>query len=456
MNSIRTYLIAAILAVITLFNFVAALRGYQSSLVEADLLFDTHLLNTARIIANISPQPGTPIVDPGGTIVFQVWQEGKLKVSSPNAPVEIIGPLAPGFDYSNFNNYRWRTVAYYQPQKRKWILVAERTDLRFTLAETVVLESILPILAGLPLVGLLIWFIVSQGLKPLRVLADELSSRQPDDLSPLSIANPRQELGKIVASSNALLARLETSLLRERQFASDAAHELRTPISALKVQLFNLRDDLPQNSRRENSNLVELTATAERLENIVEQILDLYRNSPDQYHAAFTQIDLAKLIQQVMADAVQMFDKKDQLLEFTGEPHFILGDEFALTTLLQNLLSNASKYTPKGGQILVSLCASSDAAIITVEDSGPGIAPELRQTVFERFYRVGGDRHASWTPGCGLGLAIVKGIADLHQASIEITDSRFEHGAAFKVSFPRNLVHHLDASQKPTLPTIDR
>lgn len=452
MNSIRTYLIAAILAVITLFNFVAALRGYQSSLVEADQLFDTHLLNTARIIANISPQPGTPIVDPGGTIVFQVWHEGTLTVASPNAPAEAIGPLAPGFDYSNFNNYRWRTVAYYQPQKRDWILVAERTDLRFTLAETVVLESILPILVGLPLVGLLIWFIVSQGLKPLRVLADELGSRQPDDLSPLSLDHPRQELGQIIASSNALLARLETSLLRERQFASDAAHELRTPISALKVQLFNLREDLSRTGEPENSNLVELTATAERLENIVEQILDLYRISPDQYHAAFKPIELTKLIQQVMAEAYPFFDEKKQLIEFSGEPCFVFGDEFALTTLLQNLLSNASKYTPEGGQIRVSLCATSESVTVTVEDSGPGIAEELRQTVFERFYRVGGDRHTPGAPGCGLGLAIVQGIIELHQASIEITDSRFDQGAAFRVSFPSNLINHPRTFPKPTSP----
>ena len=434
MHSIRVYLIAITLATITLFNFIAALRGYQSSLVEADLLFDSQLLDNARIIANIDPKPSAKIIDPTGDIAFQVWHASQLLLASSNAPQTAIGPLAPGFDHSNFDGYRWRTVAYYEPDRRNWILVAQRTDLRYALAENVILESISPILIGLPLVALLIWVFITRGLRPLRQLADELGSKQPDDLSQLSINAPRLEINQIVTSSNALLARLKTSLLRERQFASDAAHELRTPISALKVQLFNIRDELPQ----ENQSITELTATAERLENIVEQILDLYRNSPDQYHAAFTRIDLAALIQEVMANAHPDFDDKNQLLEFEGNTFFIVGDQFALTTLLQNLLSNANKYTPVGGEVRVGLELTDDAVTVVVEDSGPGIPTELRQTVFERFYRVGGDRHASSQPGSGLGLAIVKGIADLHSASITITESRFATGAAFRISFPRN------------------
>jgi len=217
---------------------VAALRGYQSSMQEAEQLFDKQLLETAQLIANIHTEKTAPTIDQTSNIAFQVWQEGNLTASSSNAPSTAISPLIPGFDYSNFDGYRWRTIAYYDTHNRYWILVAERTDLRFTLAESVILESVLPILMGLPIVGLLIWLIVSQGLKPLRKLANELSNKQPYDLSPLSIQTPKQELEQIVISSNGLLKRLETSLLREKQFASDAAHELRTPISTLKVQLY--------------------------------------------------------------------------------------------------------------------------------------------------------------------------------------------------------------------------
>ena len=139
-----------------------------------------------------------------------------------------------------------------------------------------------------------------------------------------------------------------------------------------------------------------------------------------------------------MAEAHPSFDDRDQLLEFSGAHYFIFGDRFALTTLLQNLLSNANKYTPDGGDVRVALMRSDSAVTIVVEDSGPGIPVELRNDVFERFYRVGGDRHSSWQPGSGLGLAIAKGIADLHGASLSITESSFATGAAFQVSFPRN------------------
>ena len=438
MNSIRTYLIAVILATVTLFNFVAALRGYQSSLVEADQLFDGQLLDSARLIANIDAEQSEQIIDTTGATAFQVWRGRALLMASSNAPGAAISPLEPGFDYNNFDGYRWRTLAYYNAPRKQWVLVAQRTDQRYALAENVILESISPILVGLPLVALLIWVIVSRGLRPLSQLADELGRKRPDDLSALSISRPRIEISQIVSSSNALLARLETSLLREKQFASDAAHELRTPISVLKVQLYNLQEELADALSPEGSfgqGFDELTKTVDRLENMVAQILDFYRNSPDHYHAAFAELDLFALVEDVMAEAHPIFDRKQQQLSFEGQVCRIFGDRFALVTLVQNLLSNANKYSPSGGQVKVSLTATDDEVVLVVEDSGPGIGAELRETVFERFYRIRGDRHGSPEPGSGLGLAIVKGIADLHGASIEIADSGFVTGAAFRVTF---------------------
>jgi len=446
MNSIRVFLVVVILAAITLFSFIAALRGYQSSMQEAERLFDKQLLDTARLIANIHTESTAGNINHDSGIAFQVWQDDQLRASSSNAPQKPIGEQEAGFGYSNFDGLRWRTVAYYDPISRYWVLAAERTDLRYTLAENVILKSIFPILIGLPIIGLLIWLIVSQGLRPLRKLANLLGSKQPEDLSPLMIDSPRRELAKIIDSSNGLLQRLETSLQRERQFASDAAHELRTPISTLKVQLYNL-----QQSLQGGTALDELNATTERLAHIVEQILALYRSSPDQYNAALVPIDLAALAQEVMAEEYASFDRKQQSLEFFGEKNLILGDRFALRTLLQNLLANANKYTPAGGSIEVRLShrlvqnpqgsstrmtEAKQQVILSVEDSGPGIPAEQRAAVFERFYRVGGDRHPSDETGCGLGLAIVKRIVELHHAQISVRDSERLHGAAFEITFP--------------------
>jgi two-component system sensor histidine kinase QseC len=432
MKSIRVFLVVVILAVITLFNFVAALKGYQSSMDEADRLFDKQLMDTARLVAYSYNENTANIGGYDSSFAIQVWQPDMLLASTANARSTLVAPLTPGFGYTNFGGYRWRTVAYFDTGKQYWVVVAERTDLRYTLAESVVMESIFPVLLGLPLVGFLIWLIVGQGLKPLRRLANELGNKQPEDLSPLTYDFSSQELKRIVHSSNKLLGRLEKSLLRERQFASDAAHELRTPISILKVQLHNISEELPDN----NPNVRELAVTTERLRHIVEQILDLYRSSPDQYNSSLTSIDIADLVQEVLAQEYPSFEAKNQKLEFQGKECFIQGDRFALTTLLLNLLSNANKYTPVDGQVIVSTRESGGHVILTVEDSGTGIPEQQHETVFERFYRVGGDRHHSGVPGCGLGLAIVKHITEAHNASISVSHSRFVTGTAFQVSFP--------------------
>jgi two-component system sensor histidine kinase QseC len=432
MRSIRVFLVVVILAVITLFYFVASLRGYQSSMAEAERLFDKQLLDTAKLIANIHAQDTARNLGYESGIAFQVWQRDRLIASSSNAPQAPIGAFEPGFDFSNFSGYRWRTAAYYDSGNDSWILVADRTDLRFALAENVILESIFPALAGLPVVGILIWLIVSGGLRPLRALARELGSKQPGDLTPLAIDRPRKELEQIVASCNGLLQRLETSLLRERQFASDAAHELRTPISALKVQVYNLTRELDD----ENASVGELERTAERLEHIVEQILDLYRSSPDQYNASFTPVELSALSREVMAEEYEGFDRKGQQLEFQGQECTMMGDRFALKTLLRNLLSNANKYTPPGGHIRVSVETVGQSARLKVEDSGPGIPEQEHHAIFERFYRIGRDRHPSGETGCGLGLAIVKRLVDLHQGTIRIAASGFETGTAFELDLP--------------------
>ncbi len=432
MKSIRVFLVAVILSIITLFIFVAALKGYQSSMQEADRLFDKQLLDTATLIANLPAGQSVTKLSNNSTIAFQVWQHGTLVAASANVPETAIISFSPGFAYSNFGGYRWRTLAYFDNDNDHWVLAAERTDLRYALAENVILESIFPIFISIPLLGILIWLIVSRGLRPLQKFANELESKQADDLSPLTYPFTYQELKQIGQSSNRLLERLETSLLREKQFASDAAHELRTPICALKIQLHNLADDRPE----ETAGTRELTDTIDRLGHVVEQILDLYRSSPDQFNASFTNINLTTLAREVVAREYERFDSKNQLLEFEGEDCFLLGDQFALATLMQNLLSNASKYTPEGGQINVSVHYSDSGIDLVVEDSGPGIPEDERETVFERFYRVGRDRHASGEAGCGLGLAIVKRIVELHAASISIRPSGFTTGTAFQVSFP--------------------
>ncbi|MDC0088502.1 ATP-binding protein [Porticoccaceae bacterium] len=429
MNSIRLFLVATILAMVTLFVFVSSLRGYQSSMQQAEQLFDSHLLITAKLIANIKTSKDNSDLKLNSNIAFQIWDNQQLLAHSSGTPTEAIAKKQPGYDYRNFAGYRWRTLSYFSDQQ--WIMVAERSDIRFSLAENVVIKSLLPTLIGLPVLGFLIWLIVTHGMRPLRHLATELSSKQADDLKPLSTVVPKQELAQIITSTNGLLLRLEASLEREKQFASDAAHELRTPISSLKIQLHNMAEDFTEYSY----DLAQANLITTQLEHVVEQILALYRSSPDHYNAQFCALDLTALTQEIIAEDYSSFDNKEQSIEFYGDRQTIYGDSFSLTTLIHNLLSNANKYTPRGGQILVTISADDNAVVFKVEDSGPGISEEQYQQIFERFYRVGGDRHRSGEPGCGLGLAIVKRIADLYGATIEVGPSSFASGCAFTLRF---------------------
>lgn len=435
MNSIRAFLVAVNVAVIMLFIFVAALKGFQSSMLEAERLLDKQLLDTARLLASLHASQGSGHFEHDSSIAFQVWREGRLVAASANTPQQAFAPVEPGFGHSNFAGYRWRTATYREPRGSDLVMVADRTDLRYALAENVILESLFPALAGVPLLGLLIWLLISQGLRPLRKLAEELASKRADDLGPLSIQRPKQELQQIVASCNGLLHRLEAALLREREFASDAAHELRTPISALKLQVHNLSLDWPGDA----DELAALEATVLQLQHIVEQVLDLYRASPERFNASFQPVDLCSLAQDVLAERCAEFEARGQSIELDAEPCTVMGDRFALVTLLGNLLSNANRYTPAGGQVHVTVHHHQGQAQMVVEDSGPGIPDEQREAVFHRFHRLGGDRHASGVSGCGLGLAIVRRLAELHGATVSVRRSRFPSGAAFVLRFPAEL-----------------
>ena len=438
MSSIRVFLIATILATLTLFNFLAALQGYNSSLKEAEKLFDNQLVDTAKLISNLHQSSIESEPKPLNSVAYQIWRNGQLVTASINVQGKAITALQPGFGYANFNGYRWRTLVYFDSEYSQWIITAERTDIRFSLAENVIIKAVLPILLGIPLIGLLIWFIVSHGLKPLRSLSDQLKNKQVNDLTPIELPALQKELKHVVHSINTLIERLGSALEREQRFTADAAHELRTPISALKVQLHNIKDDLSGDSEA----FLQLQSGVDRMQHLVEQLLSLYRSSPSEFSNSFTSVDLYKLAQEIIAEQHQIFERKHQSLELVGSTNLISGDLFSLQTLLQNLLSNASKYTPEEGTIRVSIESLSSQVCLKVEDSGLGIDPSDYNKVYERFQRLNNYPAIASIPGCGLGLTIVNHVVELHKASITISPSNFGSGTTFTVLFDKVGIHH--------------
>ena len=438
MKSIRTYLLLALLAIITLVTFVSLLKGYNASIKEAHEIFDSRLKNMAEIIATVNHDTRHQVAAKhqySPSMFVQIWNDDfELITRSDNAPSKLLSGLGSTEQFKdiNFSSYRWRTFTLRDDLLKRWIITAERSDIRYSLAEDVVLASIVPIVLAIPFAALIIWVAIGFGLKPLKALSTQLSYKKAEDLSSVELKNKPEELSQLVLTINDLLYRLDTAFRREQQFSADAAHELRTPISLLKVQLHNLQAD--------NSHQLDLKPLAqgiERMGQVIEQILSFYRHSPDQASQTKESVDLYLLTQQFIANNYAQFANKSQQISLLGKTgDMIDGNKFALETLVQNLVSNASKYTPKSGEISVDIRSVPGQLLFSVEDSGPGIPEGLRSRALERFYRVNGDQHDSGIVGCGLGLAIVKQLCVLHQAEIELGKSDTLGGLKVLIRFP--------------------
>jgi len=414
----------------------------------AEVLFDEQLLEYALLVSRIHtdiPSTGSdlkPKIFPDAgvdnspefqsTLVLQVFSsERELLFNFNTQSPEPLVTLEAGYADVNFDGYRWHAFTYFEPSQERWIIAAQRDDIRYTLAESVILESVLPIVLGIPVAGILVWLLTGIGMTPIRRLANALQTKEATDLGPINIEGSPSELIPLQNSTNELLERLQGSFNREKRFAADAAHELRTPISILKVQIHNLLEDMQEPS----ASIRQLKIGIDRMGHLVEQILDLNRTAPDLYMAQFNDLNLYEVCQGVVSDIYQQFAAKNQSFELVGTDLRIRGDQFAIAILLKNLLSNASKYTQDGGQIKVVLSENDREVILQVIDNGPGIPEAERERALERFYRTGGDRHASKESGCGLGLAIVKHIVDMHNAKINLEDPAGGEGLCVTIRF---------------------
>lgn len=436
MKSIRFYLIMSLLAAVTLGNFVAAVYGYKSSMAETEALLDNQLADTAAIMQTMRPGTSRVSLPPSERLAFQIWTaDQKLVQRSENSSQNPITELEEGYRDENFEGYRWRVLSQFDANASLWLMVAERIDIRIDFADEIILRALLPIIISLPLIAAIVWLVVGNGLSLVGKLAKELREKRADDLTRLGTANPPVELVPVVDAINGLLHRLDESIKRERRFSSDAAHELRTPISALKVHVHNLRQQFPDN----NEDLRVLDRDLGRLGHLIEQIMVLYRTSPEHYQASMRSINLSDLARSVIAELYSDIDARDQTIALSGTSQTIIGDEDSLRIMLANLIQNASKYSPEGATITVSVDKEELGIWLGVKDTGPGIPLTEINQVFDRFRRVGGDRHTSAVDGCGLGLSIVKHIASLHHANISLQNNEDGPGLTVSVFFPADL-----------------
>lgn len=457
MGSIRVFLILLLIGVVTLANFTAGLRGYVGSLEEAEAFFDERLdaqlefihasLGLAlkqseqlRTTLQIAPTLvlGKPLPS-RYHIEFQIFHPQRgLVARSEDFPVQALVLWQEGFSEFEYEGVRWRGRIHWDEPLGLWYLVAERFDQRYSLAESVIFRAILPLLLVVPLLAIAIWWIVTYALRPLNNLVTALSLKSVRDFSPLNRARLPRELTPLVAAINALLERLAMAFAREQRFSADAAHELRTPLAALKIHATNLYSMLADGN--EGARALELSEQvqycADRMGHLIQQILTLNRASEASWAEQLRSIDAFAISRQVFADYYSLAEDKALTLEIAVDGVFlVLGEPWALTILFGNLIANAIKYTPHQGQIKLSFVSTDVWVEWMLEDSGPGIPPELFERVYDRFYRVGGDRHVSDIVGCGLGLSIAAQIVQLHSGFMTFSKSSLG-GLAVVVRLP--------------------
>ena len=432
MISIQRFLIIIILSVVCLTNFVAALQGYRDSLESVDRIEEQQLQEKAHALGELIKQKSEiPEKLFGSDTLYQIWGEKGLKRKSSNAPQRSLIMMSQvGFHFGNFDGDQWLVYQTEKLDDQSKIVVATKHRVYSSLTEEVLIRTILPIIWVLPIVGVLVWGIVYLGLKPLRRLARDLDLRSANDFSSISNLRYSSELLPIVNALNGLFSRLDSAFEREKRFSADAAHELRTPLSALKINLHNL-------ARTKNEELLEsLGRTADRMEHSIEQLLTLHKVSMDSEASDFQSINLQQLAQEVIVDVYEQVDLRSQEIELRGVETFIQGNSSSIEILIRNLIDNASKYTPAGGFIRVTVCSEENQPVLRIEDSGPGVPDGELSRILDRFYRVGGDRSSSNVRGSGLGLSIVSDIVKTHRAKITLSNVSDLGGLSVKVTFP--------------------
>lgn len=436
----RRRLLTLLLASVVLAWAVTTFLAYQHGHHELDELLDAHLARSARLLLaqegdeleEIRLGPAEDAGPYGQEVVLQVWRDGRqLVLRSAGAPVERLSRVESGFSDSAVAGRNWRVFSGWDVEGQVLIQVAEDHALRERLLSHYTLSGLPAVLFGVPLLGVLVWLIVGAAVRPLAHLGHQVSRRGPADLHPLAEGGAPTEIQPLVERLNALFARIGDSMQAERRFTSHAAHELRTPIAAIRAQAQVALGETEDALRRR-----ALNATldgCDRAVHLVEQLLTLSRLEAGA-DSAQQRVDLRAVARDVVAAlAGGAIDKRQELELDADEPCIVRGNEALLGVLIRNLVDNAIRYSPPGARVKVALRPQPEQVVLTVEDSGPGLADEDRARLGQRFFRVLGSEQS----GSGLGWSIVERIAAAQRAELRVGRSVTLAGLAVEVRWPR-------------------
>lgn len=445
LRSLQARVLALVLAGVTAVWLAAAAVTWHEAREELDDLLDGHLAQAAALLvlrqadgidtaaaddARIAAAP-TKHHDDEPKVAFQVWRGRTLLARSANAPATPMAAIRRGFATTRIDGDRWRVFAAEGRERGVQVYVGEELDARKSILEHLVTALLMPLLVALPLMALLLWWAVRRGLLPLRRLGRAIAEREPSALQPIAAGEPLPgEIAPLVAALNQLFERIAALLDSERRFTADAAHELRTPIAAIRAQAQVAQGAGSDDAARSQA-LVATLAGCDRATRLVEQLLTLARLESAATAARET-VDLAAIAREVLAELAPAALAQRQTIELEADGTWpVRGSATLLMVLLRNLADNALRYGGDGVRLRVALSREGARTVLSVEDSGPGLSDEQRARLGERFFRVLGTQ----APGSGLGWSIVRRIAAVHGAEVSTARSAALGGLVVRVGF---------------------
>lgn len=454
--SIRRRLLFFLLSATAFIWSIVTLVSYFDSRQEIEKLFDARLVQTGKAVIlltrhelyeqlsyegqqrmrerNVPEQIYGEAHPYEQAVAFQIWLgQDHLAVRSSSAPQTPLGPFDNGFSNRDVNGEPWRIYTVAASDQPMAVMVGEKMANRTVLENSITWRFLGAIVLAMPLLATLIWIGIGRALRPMQRLAQDVGARGVDSLESINADQTPIETRPLVDALNTLFARVHTALEKERRFTADAAHELRTPLAAVKTHA-QVAQRAQDHSERDHA-LRHVVDGVNRTTHLVEQLLTLARLDPDAVKhrgLKLAPVAVCDVAARTLADLAPAALGRNVELSLNEDcTGTALGEEAMLGVLLRNLIENAIHHTPSGGQVAVSVKTDADGVRIVVEDSGPGIPAADRERVFQRFYR----RLGTDAPGSGLGLSIVQRVIEIHQARIRLGEAALG-GLKVEVTLP--------------------
>lgn len=441
-SSISQRTISVVLPIVAIAWFTAAYISFYNTDKEAATFFDAQLQQAGNVLLAISmhelieqrllsetQKNNTEIADKSlwqtqnpyeNQIAFQIWLHNKtLTLRSENAPTVPLSSSQRGLETVTLFDQKWRVYTASTDDNIISVKVAMQIQAKEKITKSIFERVIAPVFFLLPAIVFFLWYGINISLGRLKQTSLDLRQRKTFDLSPIDEHIIPKELRPITAAVNHLFAQLKSAFDNEKRFTSDAAHELRTPLAALKTHAEIALQ--AKNNEEQQTALRHVVQGVNRATRLVEQLLTLARLDPDTGFTNIRRFDLFIAGENVISSEAHLAIEKNIEISLSGtRGKFVAANYDAICVLMRNLVDNAIRYTPEGGEVEVGIHRKDDSIILTVSDSGPGIPEEERSKIFNRFYRSLGTKAS----GSGLGLSIVTRIAELHDLRISLDTSR--------------------------------